>query len=154
MSEDVQRPETVEIIERARTFYLPREKDRTFAIRCGVSQTAYSGYTLGRGAIHIDNLLKIANETGASLQWLITGEGPRLKKDVVSITTTATDHSAAAVSQGGNAVATTTTSQHTQPAIVPGEGFSAATLAQLIQDKTTLKKCLEQLQAVAALVGE
>lgn len=108
MTDKSLRSDTVKMIERARTFYQPVESDRAFSIRCGISQTAYSGYTLGRGAIHIDNLLKIANTTGASLQWLVTGEGPRLKRELVNFSATATDHSAAAISQSGNAMATIT----------------------------------------------
>jgi SOS-response transcriptional repressor LexA len=82
-------PQTLEIIERVRTFYLPREKDRGFAARIGIPQTTYSGYTTGARQMRADTLLAISKETGASLQWLITGEGPRLKHDLATVTASA-----------------------------------------------------------------
>lgn len=70
-----------EIINRVKTLYLEGEKDRGFAIRCGIPQTTFSGYTTGKRAMSIESARLIANANSISLDWLLTGEGPMRKND-------------------------------------------------------------------------
>ena len=149
---------TGDVIRRAETLFLEREKARGFSIRCGIKQTTYAGYASksveNRRKMPVYAALKIAMATGASLDWLITGEGPKYKKQpgAQSQSATTTDHSTATVAQGGSSIAINRNPQTDEIVqIVGDDGFSRPVLAQLLQDPALLDKCLEQLQTLKKL---
>lgn len=68
------------VIERILSLKNDRESDSSFASRCGIPQTTFSGYVSKGRAPNVVYLKRIADETGSSTSWLLTGEGP-MRKD-------------------------------------------------------------------------
>lgn len=67
------------IIQRVISLKKDRESDSAFAVRCGMKQSTFSGYVNKEKSPSVLNLKYIADANLISLDWLITGEGPKVK---------------------------------------------------------------------------
>lgn len=59
----------------------PGEMDSEFADRVGLTRQTVSNYKHNRHGASLEALRTVAEQTGVSYRWLITGEGPRVRPD-------------------------------------------------------------------------
>ena len=80
-SSDENRDWSVGLEERLKTAYGTKNLAE-IAGKLGVSYQALNHYLRGRHSITADRLLVIFSDTGCSLHWLLTGDGPMLARDI------------------------------------------------------------------------
>jgi transcriptional regulator with XRE-family HTH domain len=67
------------IIQRVVMLKNDKESDSAFAVRCGMKQSTFSGYVNRGKSPSVLNLKLIAEANSVSLDWLITGEGQKMR---------------------------------------------------------------------------
>jgi len=60
------------------------ESVASFARRCGFSEGLIRAYLKGEKQPGMERLVKIADASGVTVDWLATGRGPRTRKDAIN----------------------------------------------------------------------
>ncbi|MGI2222322.1 XRE family transcriptional regulator [Shewanella oncorhynchi] len=71
----------VECFSSRLTEIIGSDSARSFAMKADLSQTAIQKYLIGDSTPNVERLIAIAKAGGVTVEWLVTGNGPKYQKD-------------------------------------------------------------------------